>query len=489
MNAPSRPPANPAGQPLDLAAKRKIVFGVMLAMFLATLDSTIVAPALPTIGAALGGETFLPWIVSAYFLTSTAVTPLYGKLSDIRGRRPVILGALVLFLVGSTACAVSPNMAVLVIARAVQGLGGGGLVALAQTVVADVATPRERAQYTVYITTVWATSSIAGPVLGGFLAQHLSWTVIFWLNLPLGAVAYGFCDRLLRNLPQERRPHRLDILGSALVVGASVSLMLMLTLGGGHAAWASPMVVGLGAGAVVLAAALITHLARAPEPLIPLSIFANGVVGLATASMFFGMIAYLGATVYLPLYFETFLGLDPTYSGAALIGLLGASVVGSFYTGRRLPRYAHYKWMGYAGMPLSTVAMGALAVLSPRLNAWGAELLVMLYGLGVGALFPTLTVAVQNAADPRDMGSATATLAFLRSLGSALGVAVIGAVVFAFGLAEPGAGIKADPGVAASAFRAAFAVMTLANLASLACFAAMEERPLRGPIEVAVEGA
>ena len=278
---------------LSDSAKRNIVIGVMLAMFLATLDSTIVAPALPTIGASLGGAQFLPWIVSAYFLTSTAVTPLYGKLSDIKGRRPVILSALAVFFVGSVACALSPNMAILIIARAMQGLGGGGSIALAQAVVADIAAPRERAKYTVYISTVWAASSIAGPALGGALTQHISWTVIFWLNLPLGGVAYVACDRLLRDLPQLRRPHRLDVLGGVLVVGASVSLMLMLTLGGSQVAWVSPVVLALAAGTVTFGAGFLLHLRRAPEPLIPLSIFANRVVDKATAAMFFGMLAYV----------------------------------------------------------------------------------------------------------------------------------------------------------------------------------------------------
>ena len=282
---------------LDRAAKRRIVIGVMLAMFLATLDSTIVAPALPTIGASLGGDAFLPWIVSAYFLTSTAATPLYGKLSDIHGRRIVLLTALALFLVGSVACALSPNIGALIVARALQGLGGGGLMALAQTVVADIASPRERAQYVVYISTVWAASSIAGPALGGFLAQHVSWTVIFWLNLPIGALAFAVCERRLRDLPQVRRMHRLDWLGGLLVVGATVSLMLMLTLGGEMLPWRSPVVLGLGAAAAALGVAFVLHLRRTPEPLIPLSIFANRVIDKAAVSMFFGMLVYVAAIV------------------------------------------------------------------------------------------------------------------------------------------------------------------------------------------------
>ena len=467
---------------MDRAAKLKIIVGVLIAMFLATLDSTIVAPALPTIGGKLGGAAFLPWIVSAYFLTSTAVTPLYGKLSDIHGRRIVLLAALALFLVGSVACALSPNMAALIVARAFQGIGGGGLIALAQAVIADIASPRERAQYTVYISSVWAASSIAGPALGGFLAQYLSWTMIFWLNLPIGAVAFVVCDRRLRDLPQVRRPHRLDWLGGLLVVGATVSLMLMLTLGGGLLPWRSALVQGLGAAALALGGAFIAHLSRAPEPLIPLSIFANRVVDKASLSMFFGMLVFAAAVVYLPLYFEICLHLDPTASGVGLIVVLGAGVIGSNFAGLNMPKIRRYKIMGYIGLPAAVLSLAALSALAGQLDFWGAEALILVYGLGLGTLFPTLTVSVQNAVDPGDMGAATATLSFVRSLGSALGVAVFGAVIFAYGLGEPGSNSHADAATAASAFRVAFALMAVATFACLAFFAAMEEVPLRGPV-------
>jgi len=476
-----------AQRELSPRAKRNIVIGVMLAMFLATLDSTIVAPALPTIGAKLGGAAFLPWIVSAYFLTSTAVTPLYGKLSDIHGRRPVLLSALALFLIGSVACALSPNMDALILARALQGIGGGGLIALAQTVVADIAAPRERARYTVYISTVWATSSIAGPALGGFFAQYLSWTVIFWLNLPLGALAYAVCDRLLRHLPQERRQHRLDWLGGALVIGATVALNLMLTLGGGLLPWGSAQVLGLGAAALALGAAFVWHLRRAPEPLIPPAIFANRVVDKATLAMFFGMLVYISATVYLPIYFETVLKLDPTASGLGLIVLLAASTLGSNLTGLNMPKLKHYKAMGYFGLPVAVVGLLALSAFAYRLNFWTAEAVILVFGFGMGALFPTLTVSVQNAVDVRDMGAATATLAFVRSLGSALGVAAFGAVIFAYGLGEPGAGSGADVATAAAAFRMAFGLMALSMAVCFGFFVAMEEVPLRGAVKTAAE--
>ena len=263
--------------------------------------------------------------------------------------------------------------------------------------------------------------------------------------------------------------------------------MLMLTVGGVLRPWTSPTVICLAGAGLSLGALFLSHLRRAPEPLIPLSIFANRVVDKAAAAMFFGMLVYVAAVVYLPLYFETCLRLDPTASGLGLIVVLGASVIGSNFTGLNMPKLKRYKTMGYVGLPLAVAALLALSALAPTLDFWSAEAIILIYGLGLGALFPTLTVAVQNAADPRDMGAATATLAFVRSLGSALGVAVFGAVIFAYGLAEPAAGAAADPVVAAAAFRAAFALMALSTGVCLAFFVAMEERPLRGPVKAAPE--
>jgi EmrB/QacA subfamily drug resistance transporter len=482
-----------AARILSESEKRNVVIGVLVAMFLATLDQTIVAPALPTIGASFGDVDFLPWIVSAYLLTSTAVTPLYGKLSDIHGRRPVLICGLLIFLAGSVMCALAPSMMLLIVGRAVQGLGGGGLITLAQTVIADIASPRERAKYVVYISTVWATSSVAGPVLGGFLAQHFSWTLIFWINLPLCALAIFVCDRILRDLPQQRRPHRLDILGSALMIGASVGLMLALTLGGLRYPWTSTPILALGAATLALAAWLAVHLAHAPEPLIPLNIFANDVVGKASGALFFSMFAFVGATVYLPIYFEYQLGSTPTEAGAGLIVLLGGSVIGANTAGRYMPHVVHYKRMAYAGLFLAIASLTAMAALAPYLNFAAAQVLVLGLGLGLGPLFPTTTVSVQNAVDPRDLGIATATLSFLRTFGSALGVAAFGAIIFAFGLVAvegggpPAVGVSPDlEALAGCAFRAAFAAMALAATIALGFFALMEERPLRGPAKTPV---
>ncbi|MGO9757833.1 MAG: MDR family MFS transporter [Roseiarcus sp.] len=468
--------------------RRDIVIGVLVAMMLAALDQTIVAPALPTIGASLGDADFMAWIVSAYLLTGTAVTPLYGKLSDIHGRRPVLSLALVVFLIGSVICALAPSMLVIIVGRAFQGLGGGGLVALAQTVIADIVPPRERSRYVVYISTVWATSSVAGPILGGFFAQHLSWSLIFWINLPIGAVAFVMTHYRLQGLPQRRRDHRLDVSGAALIMSATAAFMLVLTLGGARLAWTSPIILALAVAAIVLAAALIVHLRRAPEGLIPLDIFRNEVVGTATASIFFSMFAFIGATVYLPIYLEFVIGTDSTVAGASLIALVGGSVVGATIAGRAMPRLVHYKRIATVGLCFGVAALAMLSFFAPSLNLWTAEALVLALGLGVGPLFPTATVSVQNAVDQRDLGVATATLAFLRTFGAAIGVALMGAVVIGFGVVTAAGPLETggafDPEMARRAglaFTAMFALQGLALAISLACFLMMEERPLRGP--------
>jgi EmrB/QacA subfamily drug resistance transporter len=467
--------------------RRDIVVGVLVAMMLAALDQTIVAPALPTIGASLGDADFLAWIISVYLLTGTAVTPLYGKLSDIHGRRPMMSLALAVFLVGSVICAVAPSMPVIIFGRAVQGLGGGGLVALAQTVIADVVPPRERSRYVVYISTVWATSSVAGPILGGFFAQYLSWSLIFWINLPIGAVAFFMTHTRLRKLPQIKRDHRLDVWGAALITSASVAFMLVLTLGGARLDWTSPVILTLGSVGALLSIVLIIHLQRAPEALIPLDIFRNEVVGTATASIFFSMFAFIGSTVYLPIYFEFVTGKDSTVAGASLIALVGGSVLGASIAGRVMPRMAHYKRTAIVGLCFAIAALALLSFFAPGLGFWEAEALVLVLGVGTGTLFPTATVSVQNAVDHRDLGVATATLAFLRTFGSAVGVALMGAVLIGFGVVTnesfSQAGAALDPELAKQAghaFSVMFALQALALAISLGCFLMMEERPLRG---------
>jgi MFS family permease len=284
----------PSAAPLDHAAIRSIVVGIMLAMFLGALDQTIIATALPTIGRELHDVEHLPWVATAYLLSATAVTPLYGKLSDIHGRRLMMLISIGLFVLGSLACALAPSMLVLVAARGLQGLGGGGLISLAQTIIADVVSPKERARYQAYIASVFVASSIAGPVLGGVFAQHLHWSMIFWINLPLGVAAYRMTDTTLRRLPRHDRPHRLDVAGAVLIVLATVSFMLALTRGGTRYPWGSAPVLSLLAAAALLAVLFALRLLTAAEPLLPLSVLLNPVVAYGTLAASFTMGSFIG---------------------------------------------------------------------------------------------------------------------------------------------------------------------------------------------------
>ena len=244
----------------------------MLAMFLGALDQTIVAPALPTIGRALHDVDQLPWVVTAYLLSSTAVTPLYGKLSDIHGRRAMMLVSIGMFVLGSIACALAPTMLTLILARGLQGIGGGGLISLAQTIIGDIVAPKERARYQAYFAAVFVASSVAGPMLGGVFAQHLHWSMIFWINLPLGLVALKMTDSTLRRLPRHERPHRLDLMGAALIVLATIAFLLALSWGGIRYPWGSLPVLGLLAVAAGLTVLFGLRLATADEPFLPLTV-------------------------------------------------------------------------------------------------------------------------------------------------------------------------------------------------------------------------
>src|SRR3954454_11743628 len=299
----------------------------MVAMFLAALDQTIVATAMPTIGSDLVDFEHLPWVVTAYLLTATAVTPLYGKLADIIGRRTTLLTAIAVFVLGSAFCALAPNMLALILARGLQGLGGGGLISLAQTIVADLVSPKERARYQVYFASVFVTSSLLGPVLGGFFAEHLHWSVIFWINLPLGLLALWMSNAALKRLPRHDRPHSLDLLGAALMVAGTVSFMLCLNWAGVRYAWLSPQVLGVLAASAVLWVLFVLRLRHAPEPLIPPTIFRNPVVRMGTLSACFGMGTFIGLTIFVPVYFESVRGLSSSTSGLALMPLMVGTVV------------------------------------------------------------------------------------------------------------------------------------------------------------------
>src|SRR6185437_6031981 len=354
-----RPPSEPA--PLKHEEIRAVIVGLMLAMFLGALDQTIVATALPTIGRHFGDLGDLSWVVTAYLLTGTAVTPLYGKLADVHGRRVTMLAAVGIFVVGSLACALAPSMTALVFARALQGLGGGGLMALAQTIIADIVSPRERGRYQGYIAAVFALSSVGGPVLGGFLTEHIDWSLIFWINLPLGLAAFAISSRTLRLVPYRPRKHRIDVIGAVIMVGAAVALLLALSWGGRDYPWFSAPILALLVVSLVLWAVFAWHLTRAEEPFLPLNVLGNRIVRTAAMTGACTMGTLVGMTIYVPLYFEAVHHLSAAESGLALIPQMAATVLWSTICGQLMMHLTHYKRVGLIGV---VVAIASLAVLA-----------------------------------------------------------------------------------------------------------------------------
>ena len=483
-SSPSAPP--PAR--VSHAEVRKIFFGLMLAAFLAALNQTIIATALPTMGRYFSDFENLPWVVTAYLLTSTAVAPLYGKLSDIYGRRAMMLTAVGIFIAGSVLCAVSPSMLLLILGRALQGIGGGGILPIAQAIIADVVLPRERGRYQAYMGVVWVTSGVGGPILGGVLSEHFHWSLIFWLNIPLGLVAALLTQTYLRRIPRHDRKHKLDVLGAALMMASAVPLLLALSWGGTRYPWLSPAILGLVAGSMVLSFAFAWRLVRASEPFLPLAVLANPVMRMGTFSTSFAMATSIIHTIFTPLYFEVVQKLSATDSGLALIPL-ALTTPGSLISGRVMLRGRHYKWVPMVGLVFS-ISMLAILVWKPALNLPAVIAILSVVGTAIGMTYPVTTVSIQNAVSQHQVGVAMGAMNFFRSLASAFAVAVMGAIILAgFGSApERGtsvsvmaAAVSAQGFDVAGVFRWVFLAALVFLLASLLGLILMEERPLRGP--------
>jgi EmrB/QacA subfamily drug resistance transporter len=404
-----------------------VVSGLMLVLLLASLDQTIVSTALPTIVGELGGLDHISWVVTAYLLAVTAVTPLYGKLGDLYGRKIVLQAALVLFLVGSALCGLAQGMTELIAFRAIQGLGGGGLMVSAQAAIGDVVPPSERGKYSGLFGAVFGVSSVAGPLLGGFLTTHISWRSIFYVNLPLGLVALVVLAVTLPSV-SERRRHAIDYAGTALLAAGLSAIILMTTLGGNTFHWTSPEIILMGVVGIACLGALTVVERRAAEPILPPALFRNRVFIVTSAVAFVVGFALFGALTYLPLFQQVVRGLSPTASGLQLLPVMGGLLTSSIISGQIITRTGRYKAFPIAGTAVATLGMYLLSSLDETTGAGVAAFHMLILGLGLGMVMQVLVLAVQNAMPYEMLGVATSGATLFRSIGGSLGTAVLGAI-------------------------------------------------------------
>ena len=478
---------------VSASEKRAAVIGALLAISLSALDQTIVATALPAMARELGDVSLLSWVLSAYLLTSTCAMPIAGKLSDVYGRRRSLIAALLIFVGASVFCALATSMPALILARAIQGLGGGSLMVLSQAVIADVVSPRERGHYSAHFSVVYASASILGPTLGGVVSQYWGWAWIFWINLPLGAVALVIVDRALRHLTASGRTRRVDYAGILSLSVATVALMFVLSWGGKKWPWASAEILTLAIAAVILFAIFARVQLRAAEPILPPRFLADRLVLrplLSSTFVIFG--TYLAITVIVPVYFQVALGTSPSLAGILTIPLLVVGSASATCAGWHSKASGRYKMPTLLGMPVAIAALAALAYVADSTTPMIAAILLAVVGLGLGPTFPAQSVATLNAVALADVGAVSGALSFTRSLGAAIAIAAYSALVL--GLASsalPGLGAggledlvrqalpPATRAAVAAAFGTTFAVMAAAFAVGLLVFMRTEDRVLR----------
>jgi EmrB/QacA subfamily drug resistance transporter len=400
---------------------------LLLGMLLAALDQTIVSTALPTIVSDLGGLEHLSWVVTAYLLASTAATPLWGKLGDQYGRKKLFQAAIVIFLVGSALCGMAQNMGELIGFRALQGLGGGGLIVLSMAIVGDIVSPRERGKYQGLFGAVFGATSVLGPLLGGLFTEHLSWRWVFYVNLPVGVVALVVIAAVLRT-PKKSAEHVIDYLGTFLIAAVATCLVLVASLGGTTWAWSSPQIIGLAVLGVLLAVAFVAVEQRAAEPVLPLRLFRVRTFSLSAVISFIVGFAMFGAMTYLPTFLQVVRGVSPTLSGVYMLPMVFGLLLSSTVSGQIVSRTGRWKVFPVVGTGVTALGLLLLHQLDEHSSTGEMSVYFLVFGLGLGLVMQVLVLIVQNAVSYEDLGVATSGATFFRSIGASFGVAIFGTV-------------------------------------------------------------
>ncbi len=421
-----------AGSIRDTVTPKRLVFvlvGVILGMLLASLDGTIVGTAMPTIVGQLGGLAHYSWVFTAYLLASTVTVPIYGKLSDIYGRRLFFVGAMVIFLIGSALSGVSHNMTQLIVFRAIQGLGAGGLMPLAMAIIGDIFPPAQRAKWGAALTAIFGLSSIVGPSLGGVITDNFGWPWVFYVNMPVGIVAIVTTMIAMPGHTRSQQKQAIDYLGVATLIAWSIPLLLAFSLGGNEYPWGSWQILGMVAFAVVMLAAFLLREARAPEPILNLNFFRNPIFTVSMIATFLTTVGMYGAISYLPLFVQGVVGTSATNAGAVLTPMMLGFIVSSMISGQILARTGRYKILALVGFAIGATGLFLLSRLGVTATSGDVALRMVVTGLGIGVSMSLFTIVVQNAVSRREMGAATAALTFFRSIGGTIGVAVLGSVM------------------------------------------------------------